>query len=389
MTREHPDLRKLLHQFKGDGRILSCYVDLSSLRQTQWSWPGPFKAKATAVRTMLANDEEAVEQFERNLRAIGKALDSPELRHAPGAAVFVALQREFLQTFALDAAPENDLVVHQSPYLVPLLQAMIRQRKHLVVLTDTHHGVLYSATRAALQRIEEVEGDVPRKQHSSGQRWGKEQATIARRRDDRIRHYLKELVERMEHAWAEQAFQGIILLGKHDLLEHLKKEMPTRLSCQIVSEKPHEWVDDPARLAEVVRETIEDQAKAEERRIAEVVERRMMERYAIAAGPRAVLEALQTGRVGPRGQGYLVLGPDPREVVARCTMCRFLSVDMADTCPRCHAPCADASLWEEILLLALRHQIIVHCLEGNELVAEHGGVIAVVAEMPAEAPLLV
>jgi hypothetical protein len=37
-----------------------------------------------------------------------------------------------------------------------------------------------------------------------------------------------------------------------------------------------------------------------------------------------VIEALEKGRIGPRGHGYLVFGPDPREVVARCTACQSL-----------------------------------------------------------------
>jgi hypothetical protein len=99
-----------------------------------------------------------------------------------------------------------------------------------------------------------------------------------------------------------------------------------------------------------------------------------------------VVEALQRGRVGPRGHGYLILGPDPREAVARCTACRSLFVEMPAACPRCQAPCVDASLWEEILLLALRHDVAAHCLKASEPLARCGGVAAVIPEKGPWAP---
>jgi hypothetical protein len=43
-----------------------------------------------------------------------------------------------------------------------------------------------------------------------------------------------------------------------------------------------------------------------------------------------------------------------------------------------------ASLWEEILLLALRHDIAAHCVARNEILAPHG-IVAVLGETRAAA----
>jgi len=292
-------------------------------------------------------------------------------------AVFSVFQRGFFQSYPLDVPVENDLVVHEAPYLVPLLMAFYRQREYVVVHTDTHRGRLYAASPGSVRLLKEIEEAVPSRQHSAGERWGKQQATIARHREDRILHYQKELVELIENTWAKQSFQGLVLLGEHEVLEHLRKRLlPPRLAAQVVREGPHAWTDKPLAVAETVRAVLADVEQASEKRLLEGLEERLIQGHAIAAGPRAVVDALQSGQVGPRGYGYLVLGPDPREAVARCTVCRSLFVQMPSRCPRCQAPCVDANLFEEVLLLALRHDIAVHCVKSNESLARCGNIAA-------------
>jgi len=225
-----------------------------------------------------------------------------------------------------------------------------------------------------LQEVQEV---VPSRQRSSGECWGTQQATIARHREDRILHYLKKLVECMEKTWAEYPFRGIVLLGEHEVLEHLRKQLPPRLAARVVYEGPHAWTEAPLAVSAAARATLAEVVEAEERRRLEGLVERLGEGYRVAAGPGEVLDALQSGQVGPRGHGYLVLGPDPHEAVARCVACRTLFLDMPTTCPRCQAPCTDGNLWEEILLQALRHDIVVDCARNVAPLAQYGGIAAV------------
>jgi hypothetical protein len=164
------DLRSLLDQFRGDGLMVSCYADGITARGLAARRPSPFKAKVSAIKEILIDDARAWRQFKRNFQVIGRALSASESRRAQGMAVFAALQRGFFQSIALDVAVENELVVHEAPYLVPLLQALCKQREYLVVLTDTHRGRLYAATTGGIRLLQEIEEAVPRRQHSSGER---------------------------------------------------------------------------------------------------------------------------------------------------------------------------------------------------------------------------
>jgi hypothetical protein len=382
------DLRPLLDQPRGDGLMVSCYADHSAPPGPATRWPGPFKAKATYVKEMLADEPLAWEQVERSLRLIGLALEAAEPRRARGMAVFAACQRGFFQSYALDLPVENELVVHATPDLVPLLQNLCRQCEYLVVLTDTHRGRLYAASPGSVRLLQEVQEAVPRRQRSAGQRWGQEQATIARHRQDRILHYHKELAGFVEKTWAEHPFRGLVLLGEHEVLEHFRKQLTPRLAARILHESPQPWTKKPLAIEGKVRALLTDVLKAHEHQILEDLESRLREGYAMAAGAKEVIEAIEKGRVGPRGHGYLVFGPDPREVVARCTACRSLWTEVPTTCPRCQAACSEASLWEELLLLALRHDLVAHCVKGDAQLARCGRVAAVLPrpELPGPSP---
>jgi peptide subunit release factor 1 (eRF1) len=374
------DVQDLLDQFKGDGLMVSCYADLSIERGFQSHWPGPFKARSGELKKALAGDHRAWEACAQDLEAIQRALEGQEARQARGMAVFSATQRGFFRAIPLHVPMENELVIDQAPYLVPLLQALHQQREYLVVHTDTHRARLYAASPESVRLLQEIEGAVDRRQHSAGERWGMEQATIARHREDQILHFQKKLVRLLEETWSRHPFQGLVLLGEHEVLEHLRKRLPRRLSVQVVSEAPCAWNDAPAAVAETTRAVLADVLQARERQILDGVRDRRQQGYAVAVGAQDVVEALQNGQVSPRGHGYLVLGPDPREAVARCTACRFLSTEMPAACPRCQSPCVEANLWEELLLLTLRHDITAHFVKADPELEQWGGVVAVLAK---------
>lgn len=381
------DLRPLLDQFQGEGLLVSCYADLAANAATATRWPGPLKVKATAIKEELSGDPQAWQQFESNFQAIGRALSAADARHSRGMAVFAALQRGFFQTFALDVPVENELVMHEAPYLVPLLQTLFRQREYLVVLTDSHRGRLYASRPGSVRLLQEIEEAVPRRQHSAGERWGKEQATIARHREDRILHYQKDLVELVEKAWSEHPFGGLVLLGEHEVLEYFRKRLPPRLAAAVIHEASHAWTDKPKAIESEIEAILTETLQTRQEHVLEGLKERLREGYGVAAGPAEVIEAIEKGRVGSRGYGYLVFGPDPREVVARCTVCRSLWVEMPTTCPRCQASCVEANLVEELLLLALRHELAVHFVKGDPELVRRGGVAAVLArQAPAAKP---
>ena len=217
---------------------------------------------------------------------------------------------------------------------------------------------------------------MPPHQHSAGERWGIGQATIARHREDCILRYRKELVEALERAWRAADYTGLILLGEHEVLKHVRAALPARLQARVLREVPESWYEKASQIEEKIRLIAADEFTREE---VEVVPGfwDLLEGGKVVSGPRAVLTAIQSGQFGTSGYGYIVLGPDPREAVGRCIACRTLSPDPLAPCPRCQAPCAPGNLWEELLLTALQHGIIARFVADPQKLKAHGQAVAV------------
>jgi len=372
LTREH--IQVLLDQPGGRGMVVSCYADTSVAEGFQAHWLQRFKTEASQIRQLMAGDHQAHLEFERDLEAIRRALESPEARQARGMAVFSAAGRDLFLALPSEVPFEDRLVVGDEPYVVPLVEAYLRQRGYLVVLADTHRAALYGAGPGGSRLLDAIDEFVPKKQHSAGERWGKQQATIERHRKDHILHFHRELTRRVEQAWDEHAYQGVILLGQREVLEQFRSLLPRRLAERVVHEAPHAWTEGQAEIDAEVRSVFVAAQEAQERSILDQLESRLEEGYAMATGPQEVIEALRNGQVGG-----LIIGPDPGMIVARCNGCRSLFANKLETCPYCGKPCRACNLWQEILALAMRHGVWINLVKTSSEVARHGGIAALLA----------
>src|SRR5262249_36993424 len=156
----------------------------------------------------------------------------------------------------------------------------------------------YAAGPGGVRPLSEINEAVPKKQHSH--------ATLQRRRNDHILHFHKELAQQVEEAWGKYPYQGIILLGEHEVLEQFQSLLPRRLSSRVVHKAPHAWAEDEARIDEEVHAVLRKAIAAEEAHALEELDRRLHEATAVAAGPQEVINALRDGQVA-----RLILGPDP------------------------------------------------------------------------------
>jgi len=372
LTREH--IQILLDQPGGRGMVVSCYADTSVAEGIQAHWLQRFKTEASQIRQLMAGDHQERLKFERDLEAIRRALESPEARQARGMAVFSTASRDFFLTLPSEVPFEDRLVVGDEPYVVPLVEAYLRQRGYLVVLADTHRAALYGAGPGGSRLLDAIDEFVPKKQHSAGERWGKQQATIERHRKDHILHFHKELARRVEQAWDEHAYQGMILLGQREVLEQFRSLLPRHLAERVVHEAPHAWTQGQAEIDVEVRAVSIAAQAAQERSILDELKGRVREGCAVATGPQEAIEALRNGQVDE-----LIIGPDPGTVASCCHGCRSLFATRRETCPYCGEPCRTCNLWQQILALAMDHGIWISLVKTSPEVARYGGIAALLA----------
>jgi hypothetical protein len=381
-----PDVQLLL-DWKGEGMVVSCYADTSLAAGFQSFASQRFKNEVAEIERLLADDPEARRRFHEDAAIIRVALDRAPSEGTRGLAIFSAATRGLFIGFALTQPVKDRLVLDEAPYLVPLLEAMHRQRRYLVVLTDTHHGAVYSADWGRMHLLAEISETVPKRHRSAGEMWGKQQATIARSREERILRYLDALAQEIERTWREAPYRGLILLGAHETVEHLRSRLPALLQSQIVLQAPHSWKNDRAVLDDVVRGVVESAMESHDERLTEELDRRIREHALVASGPQEVVNALRSGQVGY--PGYLVLQPDPGLAASRCTGCGSIFTVLTEACSYCQGRCETVNLWQEILLFAARHDIPAHFVDESPSLSACGGVAAVLSRAepwPAASP---
>jgi hypothetical protein len=368
------DVQWLSDQTRGEGMVVSCYADMSVSSGVRPHWREHLKNEVKRIDETLASDSAARTAFHRTIAAIESVLSSRRLVSAHGMAVFAAPQRNVLKAYALSSALPNRLVVDEEPYLMPLLELLHRQRRYLVVHTDTHRGRLYTAVPDAVHLIEEIDEPVPKRQRAAGELWGKQQATIARHREDHVLHYLKELAREIERAWPEERYDGIVLLGEHEVLERLGTYLPERLWTSVVGEAPHAWAGRQVPLGSKVASIQAKALREQEHRLFDDIKRRLLEDHHIATGPQAVIDAVENDQIGY--SGCVVMDSDRGEIALRCTSCHKVFAQSVHDCPSCHASCEKTSLWQAIALSAARKHITVYFVEAGHGLEKHGGVVA-------------
>ena len=370
-------IQVLLDHPKGQGMIVSCYADTSMTDGFQWLWSQRLKNEAAAIEERLKDDAQARARFARDLSVIRHTLEDPAVQHTRGMAVFSASDTSLFRAFSLSVPVKDRLVLDEEPYLVPLLELMHRQRRYLLVLTDSHRGRLYEAAWGHTRLLQELDEAIPRRQRSAGERWGKQQATIARHREDHLLHYRKALATAIEQAWPAAPFRGLILLGDEETVAALRASLASAIAGLIVHVGPYSWARKTPDLDAKAQEVLEAALRAHDAALIEEFERRLHEHYLIVAGPQEVINALRNGQVGY--PGYLLLEPDRGQMAARCTRCESTFTTIYATCPVCQGACERVNFWQQILLFAARHDIVAHVVDSHPALAQHGGVAAVLS----------
>jgi peptide subunit release factor 1 (eRF1) len=374
------DAQWLADHVAGEGMVVSCYADTSPAG-VRPLWREHLKNEVKRIDEVLSGNAAAIQAFRRNIAAIEAVLSSRRPVAARGMAIFAASERNLLQVYALASVVPNRLVVDEQPYLLPLLELLHRQRRYLVVHTDTHRGRLYTAVPGAVHLIEEIEEPVPKRHRAAGELWGKQQATIARHRKDHIAHYIKRLAQEIERAWPEERYDGIVLLGEHDLLMELRTHLPEEVRSRIAGEAPHAWAGRQVPLLEKIDSIHAQALREQERQLFDDIKRRLMEGHYIATGPQAVIDAIDNDRIGYAG--CVVMESDPGEVGSRCRACHKLFAQAIDECPSCHATCEKTNLWQATALFAAQKHVVVHFVEPGHGLDKHAGAVALLAR---EAP---
>ena len=363
-------------KFSG-GLIVTCYADTGVIEGFATHWRTYLKNETRRLREALAGRPNMWTEVKENLRIVQRALEAAEAAHARGAAIMSGVRQGFFRALSLPVSARNFLVVDEEPYLVPLFETLHRERGFLTVLSDTHHARLYSVGLNVATLIGQVDAEIPKHHRAAGETWGKQQATMARHREDRIHHYEDQVMREIARNWNQEHYQGLILLGQRDVLAELRGRLPAWLESKVVAEMRHGFTGKQPSITAKVRRVLDETLRAHDARLLGELKTRIEQHRGVAIGPQAVLDALRRGQVGY--PGYVLLLSDAGQPASRCLKCESPFAVTHEICPFCGGSCETVSLWQEILSIANRHGVRIHFVGADPLLADSGGIVAMLA----------
>lgn len=361
----------LVDRAREEGSVVSCYVDKSVAVPPTWQTR---LARELRDAKALAPNAAARRFLAAQVAVVQSVVSSRAARRARGVAVFVDDANGLVRAFLLDEPIADRLVVDEDPYVVPLVEYLQRHRLYLAVQTDTHRGALYAAGRGGAHLLAALDENVPKRHRAGVETWGKQQATIARHREDHMLHYRKELVREIARAWAETTYHGIVLLGEHEVLAHLLADLPPELAGRVVFQGPHGFTGKGSSIAAVAATVSARAAREHDERMLHELRVRLREASDVVFGPQEVLGALRAGQIGHGG--WIALEADPGASAARCVRCGWVFAAPHDACSFCQGACERTNLWQSIVLLATGHGVPIHFLGTDAELHARGGVAA-------------
>lgn len=321
MVREPPPFeipRELATWDPVDAPVVTCYVDWSA------SGRGLHEAR-TVVRHELREAQRAVAARGVVAASLGadairieRYLDDEADPAARALAIFACDARGLWQVLTLGVELITDVHVGERPLLLPLIEATQDAARTLVVLADTNSARFITLSSAGASEAEGPHRPTATVRHSTAGGWG---ATGYQRHVDlEVRRFAEDVAREAERLMAERGLHHLVLAGDEVIVPPLTAALSTATRARLDAA---EHVDIRARLDEVEHRIWPEVANLVRAR-REIEVEGVLGR--VAAGrdaegePRAVLEALEAGRVDTLVLDPAALESEVAEIALRAAL---------------------------------------------------------------------
>jgi hypothetical protein len=361
-------LRTLATVEPGDAEVISLYLDLRAgdrgrdthdvfLRRVFGGRAEPDDEGAPGVAAALPRIQQFLATVEPSAQA---------------AAVFTtAGESGLFEALALDAPIDgHQLYIGPVPHLYTLARVIDQDPRYAAVQLDNHQARIVVFGRGAPGVRAEVTGEKTRR-HSMG---GWSQARYQRRTENVHLHHLKEVAGALERIVRDEGIEHVVIAGDAAttarLREHLAADVDTKIAGVLPLDR-HAGED--ALLDEAVEALRKKDADTDAERVAEVVGAWRAGGLGVV-GPEATLTALRLGQVD---EVLMSAVPSALKPVQRMPDDAAPPPSTIDAAADVNLGPAQAHLADELVTRAAQTSASVRMIEDPALLADHGGVAAV------------
>jgi peptide subunit release factor 1 (eRF1) len=348
-------------------RTLSVYLDTSPRRIAGQAYLLSVRDGCSELRAgIAAADEDAFEVARAQVENYLVDQFEPQSR---GLALFAASGTDEILVVPLPAAPTDQVVWAERPYIAPLEAMLDEYERVAVALFDAERTRLFTVFLGAIESQQLFIDSVPGKQATGG--WfGLEQTRFARHREDHVRRHAERTARALMALLRKHSFDRLLLAGPDESLAVLKRELPRPLRTRLAG-----TISVPlfASDAEVLEATV-SAAESIERRTEQRLVDELLE---AAATPHVVLGLVGTLNALADGRVHLLLITDRLDTPGgACPRCGRLVAD-EHLCPACGVEGQPlVSLHEAIVEQALAQKTKIETVSGPAAarLEEHGGI---------------
>lgn len=323
------------------------------------------------------SETEAREVLDANFEPVMRAVAAVDPA-ARGLVVYSGAARGLFHAVPLDFHVENQLVIDEEPFVLPLLERWFGVPSYLIAVIDSRNLHLFEAHSGVAEKVDKKEREIPEMQRAKPRmtyqkRFSKsfDENLLALDQDP----FLKESAAQVaEHYGGNTAFSGLILLGPTEYTAALKRLLPKQIQNEVVEQHSQSMTSRPDEVIDDVQRAIEQWRADREKELMHELEQRWKEKRLVANGPTEVLDALQQGRVT-----QIIFGTRRDFGGAQCWDCEYRFGTPVGQCPYCNGETRIDNAGQKILQMALRHRIPVYLFPRglkDDPLAEAGGICA-------------
>jgi peptide subunit release factor 1 (eRF1) len=333
------------------------------------------KNQARAAHEALS-EAEARKVLDANLEPITRAVANAE-PSARGLAVYSGQGRGLFHVVNLDFPVDNQLVIDEEPFVLPLFERWYGDPSYLVAVLDSDHVHLFEAHSGVAEAVAKVDRDIPEMQRDKPQLSYKRRFSKAF--DERLASldaspFLKEAADLIAEHFGQADFTGVILLGRTDVTAAVRRLLPDKVAREVVDEHQQAMTDRPEDVADDVERAMNRWRSEREAALLGELKERWKEDHLVANGANEVLDALQQGRAT-----QIVVGTRRDLGGSQCRDCGYRFGATTLKCVHCGGETRTVNAVQEILRMALRHRVPVHLFprdRKDDPLAHVGGVTA-------------
>ena len=324
-----PDIQELLHRETHGKPIVSVFLDLSVNSDNKRTHDRFLSRQRTHFEHPALEVNGKRRSLEESLDAVDRWLAEEFEESNRGAAIYVELGGDVIAALQFPEPVENRIAIAESPVVVPLLEVMAREARHVVAMVDREHLRLVALSfgrvideRALAPEAIHVPHDV--------QAGGYSQKNIQNRKAEEAKHFLKDFAEELDAFVGRHAPDGVVVMGTDENVARFREHLSQAIDARIVHTGHVPGAGSNGEIIERLGPVFQERERERVASTLQLLRERVPENHFAVAGIQPVLDHLRQGSVET-----LVIGHGLERPGSKCTQCEVLLDQSAGSCPYC------------------------------------------------------